>query len=180
MDISSSSKLQLSDPATPLDKRRDDGEYESSRFSKDVLENSIIDPVLSRKMELVNAAIDKIGMTPFQWRLFALNGFGYAVDSVSQILPSVFQFEQDLLYQLLVSLQSIAQSAVVAEYGSPNAQLASIPLASQIGLLVGAAFWGLSADIIGRRFAFNASLFLAAFFVIIAGAMPGYIPFATL
>jgi hypothetical protein len=41
-----------------------------------------IDPVLARKMALVNAAIDEIGMTKFQWKLFWLNGFGYAVDSV--------------------------------------------------------------------------------------------------
>ncbi|KAL2825518.1 MFS general substrate transporter [Aspergillus pseudoustus] len=113
-------------------------------------------------MALVNGAIDKIGMTPFQWKLFFLNGFGYSVDS------------------LLIICQSIAQPAVVAEYGAPSGKLKAISLGSQIGLLVGAAFWGLSADIIGRRFAFNASLFLAAVFVIIAGGMPGYIPFAVL
>jgi MFS family permease len=82
--------------------------------------------------------------------------------------------------QLLIVCQSIAQPAVVKEYGNPNKHVAGISLGSQIGLLVGAAFWGLSADIIGRRFAFNASLFLAAIFVTIAGGMPGYIPFAAL
>ena len=41
-----------------------------------------IDPVLAKKMALVNESIDSIGMTGFHWRLFALNGFGYAVDSV--------------------------------------------------------------------------------------------------
>lgn len=44
---------------------------------------SEVDAVLAKKMALVNAAIDGIGMTPFQWKLFFLNGFGYAVDSVS-------------------------------------------------------------------------------------------------
>jgi MFS family permease len=68
----------------------------------------------------------------------------------------------------------------VTEYGNPSSKLKGISLGSQIGLLIGAAFWGLSADIIGRRFAFNASLLLAAVFVIIAGGMPGYIPFAAL
>jgi hypothetical protein len=85
MDGISSSKPRS--PDTPLDKRRDDEEYETSRFSQDVLDNALTDPVLTRKMELVNAAIDKIGMTPFQWKLFFLNGFGYAVDSVSYIPP---------------------------------------------------------------------------------------------
>ena len=49
---------------------------------KDVFDVEAIDPVLSRKMQLVNKAIDEIGMTSFQWKMFFLNGFGYAVDSV--------------------------------------------------------------------------------------------------
>ena len=43
------------------------------------------DPVLAKKMALINTAIDEIGMTAFQWKLFCLNGFGYAVDSVSEL-----------------------------------------------------------------------------------------------
>ncbi|KAL2818239.1 MFS general substrate transporter [Aspergillus cavernicola] len=130
--------------------------------SKDVFDSSVFDPVLSKKLALVNNAIDQIGMTPFQWKLFFLNGFGYTVDS------------------LLVICQSIANPAVTAQYGNPSQKLKGIPLASQIGLLAGAAIWGLSADIIGRRFAFNSSLLLAAVFAIVAGGMPGYISFATL
>ena len=82
--------------------------------------------------------------------------------------------------KLLVVCQSIAQPAVTQEYGSPTAKIAGISLASQIGLLIGAAFWGFSADIIGRRIAFNTSLFVCALFVVIAGGMPNYISFATM
>lgn len=39
-------------------------------------------------------------------------------------------------------------------------------------MLFGALFWGMSGDIIGRRFAFNVSLFLCSAFTIIAGAAP--------
>jgi len=53
-------------------------------------------------------------------------------------------------------------------------------MASQVGLLVGAVLWGFSADIIGRRLAFNTSLFVCAIFVLIAGAMPSYISFAAM
>ncbi len=53
-------------------------------------------------------------------------------------------------------------------------------MASQIGLLVGAAAWGFTADIIGRKLAFNTSLFSCAIFVLIAAGMPSYISFATL
>lgn len=53
--------------------------------SKDVFDSSMLDPVLARKLALINTAIDQIGMTPFQWKLFFLNGFGYTVDSVRDL-----------------------------------------------------------------------------------------------
>ena len=52
-------------------------------LQKEVFDATKIDPVLAKKMALVNEAIEEIGMTSFQWKLFFLNGFGYAVDSVS-------------------------------------------------------------------------------------------------
>lgn len=51
-------------------------------IGKDVFDTSDFDPVLAKKMALINDAIDQVGMTPWQWKLFFLNGFGYAVDSV--------------------------------------------------------------------------------------------------
>ncbi|KAL4814288.1 major facilitator superfamily domain-containing protein [Aspergillus spinulosporus] len=125
-------------------------------------ELATVDEVLAKKMASVNRAIDEIGMTPFQWKLFFLNGFGYAVDS------------------LLVVCQSIAQPAVTQEFGNPSKHIAGVALASQIGLLVGAAVWGFSADVIGRKLAFNSSLFICATFVLIAGGMPNYISFCAM
>ncbi|KAI9658992.1 MAG: hypothetical protein M1821_001952 [Bathelium mastoideum] len=139
----------------PLDDR-------SSDSVKEVFDIQAIDPVLAKKMALANQAIDTIGMTSFQWKLFFLNGFGYAVDS------------------LLIVCQSIASPAVQQEYGLPSAHIVGIPLASQVGLLVGAGIWGFSADIIGRRLAFNTSLFGCAAFVLIAGGMPNYISFSAI
>ena len=40
----------------------------------DLLSQQSLDPVLDAKMHLVNNAIDEIGMTPYQWKLFVLNG----------------------------------------------------------------------------------------------------------
>jgi MFS family permease len=42
-------------------------------------------------------------------------------------------------------------------------------------MLVGALFWGLSADIIGRKHAFNYSLLISSIFTIVAGASPNWI-----
>lgn len=36
-------------------------------------------------------------------------------------------------------------------------------------------FWGFSADIIGRRFAFNFSLLISSIFTIVAGASPSWV-----
>lgn len=66
------------------------------------------------------------------------------------------------------------------EFGNPSKKVAGVALASQVGLLVGAAVWGFSADVIGRRLAFNTSLFLCAVFVLIAGGMPSYISFSAM
>ena len=61
---------------------RYDSDNISSDSVKEVFSVERIDPVLARKMALVNESIDSIGMTGFQWKMFVLNGFGYAVDSV--------------------------------------------------------------------------------------------------
>jgi MFS family permease len=76
--------------------------------------------------------------------------------------------------------QSIAQPAVTQEFGNPSKHIQGVSLASQVGLLVGAAVWGFSADIIGRKLAFNTSLFICAIFVLIAGAMPSYLSFSAM
>ena len=48
-------------------------------------------------------------------------------------------------------------------------------MAAYVGMLVGALFWGLSADIIGRKYAFNISLLICSIFAIVAGASPNWI-----
>lgn len=70
----SSNNESSSSHSTSLDRSID--------LHQELIDTTKIDDVLARKMALVNAAIDEIGMTPFQWKLFFLNGFGYAVDSV--------------------------------------------------------------------------------------------------
>jgi MFS family permease len=44
-----------------------------------------------------------------------------------------------------------------------------------VGLCVGANFWGIGSDIIGRRLAFNLTLLIAGVFGIAAGAAPSWI-----
>lgn len=41
-------------------------------------------------------------------------------------------------------------------------------------MLVGALFWGITADVIGRKWAFNTSLFICSASAIVAGAAPSW------
>jgi hypothetical protein len=69
-------------PLPVLTQEADNSDDTSSDSLREVFDVKSIDPVLSKKMALVNTAIDEMGMTSFQWKLLFLNGFGYAVDSV--------------------------------------------------------------------------------------------------
>ncbi|KAL5402263.1 hypothetical protein PMIN03_010811 [Paraphaeosphaeria minitans] len=121
----------------------------------DILSQEHLDPVLNAKMQLVNDTIDEIGFTMYQWKLFVLNGFGYAVDS------------------LILLIQSIVAGQAALEFhpGWSN----GLTVAAYVGMLAGASFWGISADIIGRKFAFNVSLMICSIFAIVAGSSPNWI-----
>ena len=128
---------------------------ETSIHKGDLLSLEHVDPVLNAKMHLVNNAIDEIGFTPYQGKLFVLNGFGYAVDS------------------LILLIQSIIAGNAAYEF-DPSFKY-GMTVAVYVGMLVGALFWGLSADVIGRKYAFNISLMLSSVFCIVAGASPNWI-----
>lgn len=85
------------------------------------------DRILSRKMHLVNEAINNIGLTSYHVKLFFLNGFGYAVDSLLLLLNALTQSQIAMQFQPAVSK---AQTMAVG-----------------VGLLFGALFWGLGADV---------------------------------
>lgn len=80
-------------PPTVLNSQGDNGGHVEiptltmTHLEKEIYDNVLTDPILAQKMELVNNAIDEIGMTPFHWKLFFLNGFGFAVESVSSKTP---------------------------------------------------------------------------------------------
>ncbi|CAH0057858.1 unnamed protein product [Clonostachys solani] len=119
---------------------------------------SEIDPVLDAKMRLVNETMDEIGWTNMHLKLFFLNGFGYAADS------------------LILALQAVTASQAALEF-SPSFPYA-LNVSVYTGMLIGVLFWGLGADVIGRRFAFNVSLFSSSIFAIVAGASPNWIALA--
>lgn len=138
-----------------------------------------IDPVLSAKLHLVNVvcfrpmwltlvkqltkdakAINEIGWTTFHFKLLFLTGFGFAVDS------------------LIAFLQSVAAEQAYLEIGNGGYRTAST-MGIYAGAQAGALFWGFGADMIGRRIAFNITLFIASMATIVAGAAPNWIFFCS-
>ncbi|KAK4163706.1 major facilitator superfamily domain-containing protein [Cladorrhinum sp. PSN259] len=139
---------------------RDGGEEERGNRGRGVVEEDVLgrgglDPALDGKMGLVNDAIDEIGWTEYHTKLFFLNGFGYAVDS------------------LILLLQSVIAAPAFLEFGKKGYEK-GLTIAVFVGMLVGALFWGLGADIVGRRYAFNISLVFCSVSAIVAGAMPNW------
>lgn len=62
----------------------------STKFSDiDYLQDS--DVVLSKKINIINDAIDEIGFTWYHFKLFCLAGFGYSADSQISMVQSAVQ-----------------------------------------------------------------------------------------
>ncbi|CAG8956915.1 hypothetical protein HYFRA_00012370 [Hymenoscyphus fraxineus] len=118
-----------------------------------------IDPVYEKKARVLNAAIQEIGMGWYQWQLFIVVGFGWANDNLWPIVTS-------LIF-----------TPIANEFKPSRPPLLS--LAQNIGLLVGAMFWGFGCDIFGRRWAFNLTLGITAVFGMVAAGSPNFATIGT-
>lgn len=112
-----------------------------------------------KKTQLISKAIDDIGFGKYQVGLFFVAGFGWFADNAWPIVTS-------LILPALVEVNGVH---------SPIGKAPYLVLAQNLGLLAGAAFWSLSADIIGRRFAFNITFAVTGVFAIIAGALVNFV-----
>lgn len=119
----------------------------------DIADLTSQDPVLTAKIKLINDALDEIGFTWYHFKLFCLNGMGYAVDS-----------------QLTYVQSSVA---IYVRYQFDRVYPADTH-ALYAGMLAGALMWGFGADLIGRKVAFNSSLFLSAIFGFLSGCMGNF------
>ncbi|BCR94425.1 putative sugar transporter [Aspergillus luchuensis] len=115
------------------------------------------DTAYDRKAKLINRAIQDIGMGRYQWQLFALCGFGWLADNL-------------WLQGVALTLTPIA-----SEFGVSTTWVRFTTCSLFLGLCIGASFWGIASDIIGRRPAFNMTLFICGVFGIAAGGAPTWI-----
>ncbi|KAL4930491.1 major facilitator superfamily domain-containing protein [Aspergillus undulatus] len=115
-----------------------------------------LDPSSAYKLNanVLNRAIQEIGMGHYQWRLFWVVGFGWACDNLWPIVTSLILLP--VTYEFDVS-----QSPLLL-------------LAQNIGLLAGALFWGFGCDIFGRRIAFNMTIGITAVFSLATTFAPSF------
>ncbi|KAI9840576.1 MAG: hypothetical protein M1837_001515 [Sclerophora amabilis] len=115
------------------------------------------DLAYDRKSKVINKAIQDIGMGPYNWQLFILCGFGWLADNLW--------------------LQGVALTLpqLTAEFGVDENKVRYTTCALFIGLCLGASVWGVASDVIGRRLAFNMTLFLAGVFGLAVGGAPNWI-----
>ncbi|KAF2191359.1 MFS general substrate transporter [Zopfia rhizophila CBS 207.26] len=119
-----------------------------------VLEEGSLDPVYEAKAKVLNKAVQDIGMGRYQWQLFIVIGFGWAMDNLFPIATSLIL------------------PPVKYEFRPGRAPF--LPLAQNIGLLMGALFWGFGCDIFGRRWAFNLTIGVTAVFALVAAGSPNF------
>ncbi|KAJ8457622.1 hypothetical protein ONZ45_g18242 [Pleurotus djamor] len=124
-------------------------------------DDDAIDPVYQAKANVLNEAIQEIGMGKYQWSLFLVAGFGWFARS-------------DSVWPLLSGL---ILAPVLAEF---NFKGPFLSLAANIGLLVGAVVWGVGCDIWGRRWSFNLTLLITGIFGLSAGSSPSFVALASL
>ncbi|GKZ25019.1 hypothetical protein AbraIFM66951_001002 [Aspergillus brasiliensis] len=106
------------------------------------------------KADLLNRAIQDIGMGRYQWQLFGVIGFGWASDNLWPIVTSLI--------------------LVPVSYEFNVAQPPLLSLAQNIGLLAGSLFWGFTCDLFGRRWAFNLTIAITAIFGLVAAGSPSF------
>ncbi|KAH9949811.1 MFS general substrate transporter [Amylocystis lapponica] len=122
-------------------------------------EESGVDPVYQAKARILNEAFQEIGMGRYQRYLFIVAGFGWFSDNLWPVVTGLIL------------------SPVVNEF---NFQGPFLELGGNIGLLVGAAFWGVASDVWGRRWCFNITLFITGIFALAAGGSPNAVTLCSL
>jgi len=112
--------------------------------------------VMERKMILVNRQLNSFHMGRYQWSIWALCGFGYMVDLA------------------FAKLFGLILSPMVTELGISAVDRGNLSSCFSAGLCVGAFGWGVLVDIIGRKWAFNLTLLITAFFGLFLGVPSNY------
>ncbi|WEJ97213.1 hypothetical protein PSN45_004761 [Yamadazyma tenuis] len=110
------------------------------------------------KTAMLCKSMNEIGFGRYQYGLFFVAGFGWFVDNAWPVTTS-------LMIPVLRETDGIHP---------PRGKGPYLGLAQNLGLLVGAAVWSLSSDVIGRRWPFNLSFLITGVWAVVAGSAPNF------
>ncbi|KXN82044.1 hypothetical protein AN958_03295 [Leucoagaricus sp. SymC.cos] len=135
-----------------------------------VLGDDGLDPIYHAKASILNEGIQEIGMGRYQWGLSIVTGFGWLALVYPEITCGRYVASYGGLGKLISGLKiatGLILPPLLQEY---NFQGPFLKLGQNIGLLVGAAFWGIGSDLWGRRLSFNTTFLIIGLFATVAGA----------
>lgn len=102
--------------------------------------------IFEKKAALINAELDAFGMGRYQICIWFLCGFGYFLD---------LAWSQGI---------GLIATAVYQEMDVPDSRTGDIWSLANAGLAIGALFFGLIVDVIGRKWAFNLTCLITSVF----------------
>jgi len=112
---------------------------------------------MAHRTMTIEEAIERIGVGRFQYKLLAICGVGWAADAMEVIIIA------------------FVIPAVITEWQLTTAQAGFIGTAIFIGMLVGAWFWGIITDRIGRKPSFQLTVLVDSVFGFLSALSPAYI-----
>lgn len=104
----------------------------------------------------IEEAIERAGVGPFQYRLLAICGAGWAADAMEVVIIA------------------FVMPRVIAEWGLTTVQAGLIGTAIFVGMLAGAWFWGTLTDRLGRKLGFQLTVLVDSVFGFLSALAPGY------
>lgn len=130
-----------------------------------------------RKVAIMNQALVDLKMGPFQWKIFALTGFGWFVDNVRIHVHTHGSISSNPLLQFWLQAITIISAPVQNEFAVKR--IAFLTVGKYAGLVVGSTLWPMTADFIGRRLAFNVTLLISAVGGLVGAGSPNFVALAT-
>ncbi|KAI0260637.1 MFS general substrate transporter [Gloeopeniophorella convolvens] len=149
----------LAETDRPEKLKHGDADVTIQARTEDVYTEDELDPVYAAKAKVLNDALQEIGMGKYQWYLFVVAGFGWLSDNLWPIVTG------------LIFTPVVNEFAFKGQF---------LKLGQNIGLLVGAVFWGIGSDVWGRQWSFNLTLLVTGIFATAAGASPNSVALCSL
>ncbi|TIB82478.1 membrane transporter [Wallemia mellicola] len=109
---------------------------------------------------MINSALNEMGFGLYQLQLFLVAGLGWLADNMW--------------------IQAIALTLSWVDYEFQPYKYEMATLALYVGLVIGATFFGYSADVFGRRLSFNVTLFLSGAFGTAIGSANNFVAFCAM